>query len=158
MSAGLQVPLKNTDKVAIIDLEDLKMVSGLNWRLGNGYAACSFKTDNGFRRVYMHRLILEAPEGKEVDHKNMDRLDNRRENIRLCSRAENKWNENPSKKNKSGYRGISWFTRDGKWQVMLRHLGNRIFLGRYFDIKEAVKVYNSFISQHRGDFAKEIIV
>lgn len=102
----------------------------------------------------MHRLILNAPENMEVDHINGNRLDNRRENLRLCNSSQNKCNRGPRKDNKSGYKGVSWHGQRQKWTVRIKTpYGKYLSLGLYDDKKEAAMAYNKASVEYHGEFA-----
>ena len=71
---------------AKVDVSDFDYLSQWKWKLHkNGYAYRNSRHGN----IYMHRLILNPPNGLETDHINLDRLDNRRENLRAVTHAEN---------------------------------------------------------------------
>lgn len=70
---------------AIIDEEDYDRVSKYNWHYSNGYAVNNFD-------LRMHRLIMNPPHNMVVDHKNHNKLDNRRSNLRICTQFENSQN------------------------------------------------------------------
>jgi len=80
---------------AVIDDGDWPIVSQFSWyatphEQGSYYAATGVKNINGkWTTLYMHRLITGAPKGKEVDHRNHDTLDNRRENLSVGSKKDN---------------------------------------------------------------------
>lgn len=101
----------------------------------------------------MHREVLKAPKGKEVDHKNRNKLDNRKENLRLCSRAENAINT-PQKKGSSRYRGVKWDHTRNKWYVSLKFNGTSYFVGRFKDEDEAALAYNKEAVKLHGEFAR----
>ena len=85
MIAALRIPLcgkKGKGKFAIIDADDYNKVSSTKWFDVNGYA----RSRDG---KSMHRLIMSPPEDKEIDHMNHNRLDNRKKNLRICTRQEN---------------------------------------------------------------------
>lgn len=78
------------DKYAQIDPEDYKALSQFKWHVTKeGYAARS----QGYGTTYMHRLIMNTPDGMHTDHINHDRLDNRKANLRVCTHAENLQNQ-----------------------------------------------------------------
>lgn len=87
-------------KFAIVDNSDYGMLSQFKWQYlpaGNGYAkrAVQIKLEKHKYKVItvlMHRLILNAPEGVEIDHINRNSLDNRRCNLRICDRSTNMLN------------------------------------------------------------------
>ena len=95
------------------DEVDAPLVLGHRWCVVNGYAARGVR--NGHRRTtqYLHRLIVNAPSGYEVDHINGDRLDNRRANLRLVTRSQNEQNKHFARSDsRTGIRGVSWSERD----------------------------------------------
>lgn len=105
------------DRTTYVNEEDFEKFKNLRWFLTNEYAGvCIGRTT---RRV--HRLIMDAPEDKVVDHINRNRLDNRRENLRVVSTRENNLNRKGKSNCKSGYNGIMYYDR---WQV------NKNFGGR----------------------------
>lgn len=78
---------------AVISPEDVDLVKAYRWHLsrrGSGIRYAATRIDG--RHVYMHRLISDAPAGKVVDHCDGDGLNNRRENIRVCTQADNMMN------------------------------------------------------------------
>src|SRR5262245_66481123 len=95
-------------KFAIIDDDEVQRVLQYKWHCtSDGYAASdSERNGRGSTPIYMHRLILDAPAGKRVDHINGDCLDNRKENLRLATHAENLRNRPKSRNNPTGYKGV----------------------------------------------------
>ena len=61
---------------------------------------------NGDRRNAMHRVVMNAPKGMDVDHINHDTLDNRKENLRICNRSQNSSNRKLRCDAKSGFKGV----------------------------------------------------
>src|SRR3954447_1220645 len=105
---------------ALVDDADADLVSGHKWSLTTrGYAAAKI---NG-RKVLMHRLILNPGIGQVVDHRNHNKLDNRRSNIWVCSQRENQANRLDNKNSKTGLRGIHPFRGKYKVQVGRRYIG-----------------------------------
>lgn len=95
------------------------------------------------RKYLLHRLIFFLEDGEfpeEVGHINRDRIDNRRINLRKCSRRENANNCGPSKYSTSGFKGISWNSQSLKWRVQL----NGKYLGSFTTLTEAKEVVNNY--------------
>src|SRR5690348_8525025 len=94
------IPIRRQpDKFLIVDAEDEGFARSQVWRLNAyGYAI----SQGSLREKYLHRLLLAAPAGLQVDHINGNRLDNRRANLRLCTPAQNARNKGPHRDNKLG--------------------------------------------------------
>lgn len=147
------VPLGN-GKQAIVDASDVELVAGVNWCISfRGYAVRSQRDQQGIKRtIYMHRVIAGTPSGMETDHISMDRLDNRSSNLRVATTSENGFNRCATVKNKSGFKGVSWDTRRGKWVAQIAVNGKRSSLG-YFDIvEEAATAYAIASAKMHGEF------
>src|SRR4029077_3418788 len=131
----------NDGYVSLVDLQDFDRVNQFKWSVDRGddeilYAVRNLGPDGEYRIIQLHRFILDAPPGVLVDHRNLDGLDNRRSNLRFCSRSQNACNQKLLRcDNTSGFRGVSYSKTMRRWlafitvnQVMLR-------LG-YFESKE----------------------
>src|SRR4051812_728933 len=100
--------------VALVDDQDFDALAQYSWhyKLSGGYAAANSPSESGPVQVRMHRLILQAPDGMQVDHINGNGLDNQRANLRLASRSTNQANTFLSSQNTSGYKGV-YYEPDG---------------------------------------------
>jgi hypothetical protein len=100
----------------------------------------------------IHRLIMDPPQGKEVDHINGDSLDNRRENLRICDRTGNSRNV-PRVALKhyfsSKYKGVS-----GQWIARIQAGKSVIHIGTFKTEKEAAGAYNKKALELYGRFAR----
>lgn len=139
---------KGTGLYLLVDEADFDIVSPFSWFLGSHGYACSKQNT-----VLAHRLILDNPSGKEIDHINGDKLDCRRTNLRIVTRQQNSLNKAKHKDNTSGYKGVHWFKRDKKWQAQICNAGKRYHLGYYKDIREAAKAYNNAAKKLHGNYA-----
>lgn len=143
---------------AVVDDDMFDSLSQHHWFLSsNGYAMRNCAIGNGkYSAMCMHRQILNLEKGdkKDVDHINMDHLDNRKENLRICTRSENMRNRGKNKNNKSGYKGVSWFARDSKWVAGIKHNGKRKYLGLFDDPALAHEAYKKVALELHGEFAK----
>lgn len=125
------------DGDAIVSQID-KWVECYFWHKSNsGYATARI---NG-RLVMMHRLLVDCPAGSEIDHINRNKLDNRRVNLRVVSRAENSLNVGLRNTNTSGYKGVSWNKSARKYSAQITHKGTSYYLGVYEDPQEAHGAY-----------------
>lgn len=132
----------------LVDDEDFERVTAYNWGFDCfGYGTCTLSTLN----IRLHRFIMNAPKGLVVDHINGDRLDNRKENLRLCSIKENIRNSKKHKDNTSGYRGVSTIGR--LWRAYIVVDRKQISLGCYKTREEAALAYNRGATLYHGEYA-----
>jgi hypothetical protein len=141
--------------VAIIDDCDYELVSRYKWHasssaIGKYYA----RSSNKGNRIYMHRLITNAPNDKEVDHINQNRLDNRRSNLRLCNRSQNNCNQGLRTDNTSDYIGVDFHKQTKKWRARIYNNGSTIFLGFFDTAEEAAIARNHAAKKYYGEFAE----
>ena len=151
----ITIPLTR-GKQATIDEADWPLVSPYEWQSrhvkNRWYAGCFVpKEGGGFRHLQMHRLILAAPVGVMVDHRNRDGLDNRRANLRLATRSQN--GHNYPAWGKSGFRGVTWCKGKARWESQLCVDGVRHFLGRFASAEDAARAYDAKARTLMGDFA-----
>lgn len=142
-------------KVAIVDDADYEWLSRWKWCASRVphtcYAIRSVGRGKTQKRTYMHRAILDAPPELWVDHINADGLDNRRANLRLCTRAENNRNRRKHRDTASRFKGI--VPSYGKWIAQIKVNGKRFQLGRFVDEKSAARAYNEAAIRLHGEFA-----
>jgi hypothetical protein len=134
----------------LVDAEDVEFLCQFNWtwqrhRVRNGYA----RDRNSIR---LHRLIMNAPSGMDVDHINGNSLDNRKSNLRICSHRENMQNTH---KHRSGKLIGGYFSRrHKKWHSKIRVNGKAISLGYHSTEIEAnyayMKAYNDLITKEKS--------
>ncbi len=117
-------------------------VSKIKYDASNGYARIGKK--------YLHRLVISASAGDIVDHINQNKLDNRKENLRIVSKALNNYNKQIN--NKLG-RGI-YFDKYGKrYRACISHNNKTEKLGSFKNIEDAKKKYNERASEIYGSNA-----
>lgn len=148
-------------KYALVDNDSFDYLNQWNWNMAReGYARRSQymgKSKEGKYKsdvLLMHRVIMNPPKGMIVDHINGDKLDNRRENMRNCSQADNLHNtRNLMRNNTSGYKGVSWDKTNQKWRAYIALNRKQKHLG-YFDTKEeAAEAYFVAAKKLFGEYA-----
>jgi len=131
---------------ALIDAVDVPIVQPYRWHLTSaGYAA---RTEKGIGCVLMHRAILGASCGPQVDHRNGDRLDNRRSNIRPCTASENSANRAPFEGRK--YKGVVGPDKHGGFRAEIADE----YIGYFKTEIEAAVAYDVRAVERYGDFAR----
>lgn len=144
--------------VTIVDDEDYEGLIHRTWYAQfNGithYAATSERDANGRNRiVLMHRLILSVPPGQFVDHRDRNTLDNRRQNLRYCTKAQNAQNSKIRSDNTTGKKGVSFRKEYGTYRATIRISGRGVHLGTYDTAEGAAKAYDDAARLHFGEFA-----
>lgn len=129
-------------KYVIVDEHDFEWLNQWRWYYASsGYAMRKpwIKEGKGKSEIIvMHRLIMGAKKGQEVDHINRDRLDNRRSNLRIVTSQQQRFNMSRAKNNTSGHKGISWSKERNKWVAQIQINKKNIPLGRYENLKDAL--------------------
>lgn len=144
---SVRIPLTQ-GQFALIDAADAALVSRWKWRAARSGATFYARSGSFDRQIWMHRVLLNAPDGVEVDHINGDGLDNRRVNLRLCVHAENGASQRRPKNNTSGFKGV--YVLEGLWAASV---GGR-YLGRYDTPEEAARAYDTEARRRYGEFAR----
>lgn len=145
-------------RTASIDRADLPLVEKYNWRTHNtafnkhNYYAV---TDINGVVVFIHRLILGITDRKiTVDHINGDGLNNRRDNLRVCSSAENARNQKVNANSKSGLKGVCLHSDEKKWVATIGFNSKHIYIGRFATKEEAAHAYDARAKELYGEFAR----
>jgi hypothetical protein len=144
-------------KVALVDDEDFEYLSQWKWFYHNkGYAARNKNTGNRVGRgsYLMHKVIMNTPDGMETDHINGDKVDNRKSNLRICSKSENIMNSKIRKDNTSGYKGVCWHIGHKKYCVSICKDKKIRHVGYYEKISDAVLAYNNAAIELFGEYAR----
>lgn len=137
---------------AIVDDINYEKYSSKKWQFCNGYAV-RFEKKNGLRKtIYLHKEIFPVPDGYEVDHINKNRLDNRIENLRKCTHAQNVRNRNMQSNNTSGFKGVSR-SAYGRWVAKISYKGSDIHIGTFDSPEDAAMAYDEAARGLHGDFS-----
>lgn len=148
------------NKITLIDKADFQLVKQWKWSyLAGGYAMR--KSRYGPRKlgkyycIYLHRFLLNAPKGIDVDHINGNKLDNRRSNLRLASRSQNFANQPKQKKLNctSQFKGIYWDKTLKFWRVRIHFRHKKFEIGLFKNEIAAAMAYDIWVKDIQGEFA-----
>lgn len=128
-------------KQAIVDDEDYDFLNQWKWHcLRAGYAARTDWNKGNRKMIYMHRLVINAPKNSVVDHVNRNKIDNRKQNLCICTHAENMHNCKLNRTSSSGYSGVSYNKLANKWEAYIKVNYKKIHLGLYNTSVEAARI------------------
>ena len=148
-------------KVTEIDDADYVLIQDHKWRAYhkdyNWYARTAIKVEGRWKDLLMHRLIMNAVSGQEIDHIDRNSLNNRRSNLRFATKQENQFNRRVGK-GSSIYKGVYWQKSRQNWRAVIRLDGKLRHLGNFFDEKKAALAYNIAASKLFGTFANLNII
>lgn len=138
---------------AIIDAIDMPVVGDVPWQARRDgktwYAQRAIWTGDRVTSEHMARVIMNAPAGMQVDHIDGNGLNNRRSNLRLCTRQQNSHNTPVRSDNLSGFKGVRT-KPNGRYQVVV----NGRSFGYFPDPVEAARAYDEAARRVFGEFAR----
>lgn len=138
----------------LVDDEDFESLSNFKWHYSAGYASRTDRTSGKARAVKMHRAIMGLSFGdvRVIDHINGDPLDNRKDNLRVCTNAENMRNQKLYANTVSGLKGV-YRRRNGTWRAQIQVDGKRKCLGYFKTAEEGHQAYVVAAKELHGEFA-----
>ncbi|HDV6327492.1 TPA: HNH endonuclease [Burkholderia cenocepacia] len=143
--------------VILVDADDFAELSQYVWYVGNRGYAYRIRRD-GRRRthVVMHRQILglDHDDCRVTDHVNGNKIDNRRENLRICDQRENMRNQKLPRHNTTGYKGVHRVRTTGRFAAQIRINDRCICIGTFDTAEEAAHAYNRTAVECHGEFAR----
>lgn len=143
-----------TGHVVIVDQKDFRRLSAFSWTVARAKHTNYARSSQTGQP--MHRYLLDAPRGSVVDHVNGNGLDNRRSNLRICTRAENLQNRRKHKVGTSRFKGV-YLRYKGKkhclWMARIFVQGKLNSLGLYRNEEDAAKAYDIAAIAIHGEFA-----
>jgi hypothetical protein len=143
---------------SIIDAADVPLVDYYNWFAvqvgGTVYAVRSDYSGTKMRSVYVHRTILGEPECLDVDHKDGDGLNNRRDNLRPATKSQNMRNRRMGCNNTSGFKGVYLHKESGKWVAQIKSGSKPKYLGIFTSPEEAHAAYCTASRELHGEFGR----
>ena len=145
----MEIELTKGFKCLIDDIDAEIALTGNKWiasKCGNHFYAAR---NHEKKRQYLHRVIAKAKKGEIVDHINGNTLDNRRENLRICTRQQNIWNmrDKPNR-----FRGV--VPHQGKWTARITVNYKNHYIGIFAKPEDAARAYNEAAKKHFGEFAR----
>lgn len=151
---------------AIVDDEDFEELNQYKWQANKKSSGVyahrtkryGIRKQNKKQHFHMHRIIMKAKSGEYVDHINGDTLDNRKENLRICSNAENGRNHNgqPKQRKYSQYKGVKKNTQaNNSWSARITVNRKEIYLGSFKTEEDAAKAYNIASKKYHGKFGRK---
>jgi len=146
-------------KVTLVDDKDYDRVQKFKWQAletspGLWYAVHGF----GRSSLFLHRYLLKATPNQECDHVNGNGLDNRCDNLRLCSKSQNIANSRKTRSygghpTSSEYKGVNWHKARRKWIAYITVQYRRKHLGYFTTEVEAALAYDAAARQYFGEYA-----
>jgi HNH endonuclease len=143
----MQHILLSQNKVALVDDDDFARFSKHRWcyradrNQGPGCAVRHVKVNGKDRLSYLHREVMDAPAGKEVIFLNHDRLDCRKENLKIVSKHEAKWYHQARRDSETGIKGVKYKSSARKWYASITRFGDFHHLGAFDTKEKALEAY-----------------
>lgn len=150
------IPLSN-GMVAIVDDQDYEKLNRWTWRYqagsNTGYAIRTEVVNGTKTTIRMHRLVMGAPFGVLVDHRDGNGLNNQRDNLRLCGALGNARNT-AAKGGSSRYKGVSWSKATRAWKVLICANRIKLYFGVFADEEFAARVHDAAVARYHGEYAR----
>jgi hypothetical protein len=143
----------------IIDAEDYEKIK--DWKMspvengcGQTYLRLTKHFDYYSIYTYFHRYIMNCPTDMVVDHINNNTFDNRKQNLRITTEVQNRWNSKAcnykNKKKSSQFIGVIWSKQKNRWRAQV----DNTYLGLFENEKDAAYAYDTYCRKYRGEYAK----
>ena len=140
----------------LYDLEDADLYVEGSYRIDTkGYACRNYGRCPALHSIIAYRAFgAPTPEQTEIDHKDNNPLNNKRDNLRWCTSIQNNMNRGTSSTSTSSFKGVVWHKNKNKWQAQITIERKYYFLGNFTNELEAAYAYNEAAKQFHGEFAK----
>ncbi len=150
----MKIKVGRSQNYTLIDEEDYIRVAQKGYYFCNsdrGYVILKKPLGgNKYKEVYLHRFIMDFPKDLQVDHINRDKLDNRKENLRICTGAENSRNR---EQNKGNFKGVHYSKKNRNWVAQITKDYHVYHLGSFSTEIEGAIAYNQKAIELHGEYA-----
>jgi hypothetical protein len=139
-----------------VDDEDYDSLIKYKWWITPDGYIWTRDHSNGWKDVknlLIHRVVMNAPKGITVDHKDRNPLNNQKSNLRFATYTQQNINTKMRSDNTSGHRGVYWEPRRNCWRVCINFNKKQIHVGQFKDKDEAIVAYNTKCKELYGEFA-----
>lgn len=149
---------RGSEELALISKDSLNVVLDFNWYLGkDGYPVSYGSVDGKIKgRIKLHHLVIKigqhVPKDMIIDHINRNKLDNRLENLRICTAQENSFNRTLNKNSKNKFKGVKKIS-ETNWSAVISKDGVRHEIKGIATEEEAGKIYDLMAEDLFGEFA-----
>lgn len=157
---AVYIPLTRGE-FAVVDLADAAKVLQFNWCAmranAGGFYAARWRRDAASRRECLHAFLMGYRDGFELDHRDGDGLNNRRENLRWATYAGNCSNRRKPRSGlgmSSPYKGVCWDRRAQKYKATVTSNGRCFYVGHYPTDEEAARARDALALKLHGEFAR----
>jgi len=146
-------------KIALVDDKDYNYINQFKWfvnKIGKNYYAIRKSKLNGKQiSILMHRELLSLEYGNKLqgDHITGNTLDNCMSNLRVCTNAQNAYNQKASK-GSSCFKGVDWHKLTRRWRARIMVSGINKHLGLFINENDAALCYDYLAIKYFGDFAR----
>jgi hypothetical protein len=132
-----------------LDPEDYRTHSVCRWLWDkDGYGHRYVGKPGKLKVLWLHRAILKPPDYLEVDHRNLNKRDNRRSNLLAVTHAQNHENRPANSNSTSRFRGVCWDATRQRWQAKCKLKGRTHNLGRFLVEQDAADAAAQFRAKH----------
>lgn len=139
---------------AVVDDEDFDHLNQWKWTAVRNKKRVYAERKAQRSSIRMHRYLLGAHSETQIDHRDLNGLNNQKSNLRVCTRSENQCNRALQSNNKSGFIGVCWWSRDKNWRAQIKTNGINKNLGYYPTAEIAAKFRDEAAKRMHGAFAR----
>ena len=134
------------------DKEDYQKIKEYTWYLDKDGYVITYEANTG-KQIKFHRLIMNASEGMDIDHRFHKVNDNRKSQLREVTRSQNNMNRGIRKDNASSVTGVSWHKARNKWRAYITINGKTKHLGYFINKEDAIQSRIEAELKYFGEFA-----